>query len=84
MAQESMSSTDIKEFESLFGKADLDLSGVERLRTIITDTGAPTHVENLITELTNKATNALDTPTITSTARQVLSDLAILATKRNL
>jgi geranylgeranyl diphosphate synthase type I len=84
MAQESMSSTDIKEFESLFGKSDLDLSGVEKLRTIINETGAPTHVENLISDLTNKATKALDTPSITTTARQVLSDLAIIATKRNL
>ena len=84
MAQESMTSTDIKEFESLFGKQDLDTSGIEKLRTIITDTGAPTHVENLITELTDKAIHALDTPSITTTARQVLSDLAIIATKRNL
>ena len=84
MAQESMSSKDIKEFESLFGKQDLDLSGIEKLRTIITDTGAPTHVENLITELTDTAIHALDTPSITSTARQVLGELAIIATKRNL
>jgi len=84
MAQESMSSTDVKEFESLFGKQDLDLSGIEKLRTIITDTGAPTHVENLITELTDKAIHALDTPSIADTSRTVLSDLAIIATKRNL
>jgi len=84
MAQESMSSTDIKEFESLFGKEDLNSDGIEKLRTIITDTGAPVHVENLITELTNKAIHALDTQSITTNARQVLSDLAIIATKRNL
>jgi geranylgeranyl diphosphate synthase type I len=84
MAQESMSSTDIKEFESLFGKQDLNASGIEKLRTIITDTGAPTHVENLITELTDRAIAALNSPSITTTARQVLSDLAIIATKRNL
>jgi geranylgeranyl diphosphate synthase type I len=84
MAQESMSAKEIKEFESLFGQADLNLAGVEKLRTIITDTGAPTHVENLITELTNKAINALDTRSIADTSRQVLNDLAIIATKRNL
>jgi geranylgeranyl diphosphate synthase type I len=84
MAQESMSATDIKEFESLFGKANLDSAGIEKLRTIITDTGAPVHVENLITELTTTAIHALDTPSIVSTARQVLSELAIIATKRNL
>ena len=84
MAQESMSSTDIKEFESLFGKQDLDSSGVEKLRSIITDSGAPVHVENLITELTNTAIHALDTPSIADTARTVLNDLAIIATKRNL
>jgi geranylgeranyl diphosphate synthase type I len=84
MAQESMSNEDIKEFESLFGKQDLDESGITTLRTIITDTGALIHVENLITELTDRAIAALNTPSITSTARQVLSDLAIIATKRNL
>ena len=84
MAQESMSSADIKEFESLFGKQDLDSNGVEKLRSIITDSGAPIHVENLITELTNTAIQALDTPSIADTARTVLSDLAIIATKRNL
>jgi geranylgeranyl diphosphate synthase type I len=82
MAQESMSSTDIKEFELLFGKQELDSSGVEKLRSIITDSGAPTHVENLISELTNTAIHALDTPSIADTARTVLSDLAIIATKR--
>jgi geranylgeranyl diphosphate synthase type I len=84
MAKESMSSTDIKEFESLFGKEDLNSDGIEKLRIIITDTGAPLHVENLITELTHKAIQALDSPSITSHARQVLKDLAIMATKRNL
>jgi geranylgeranyl diphosphate synthase type I len=84
MAQESMSSTDLKEFESLFGKQELDSSGIEKLRTIIADTGAPTHVENLITELTDKAIHALDAPSIADTSRKVLSDLAIIATKRNL
>ena len=84
MAQESMSATDIKEFESLFGKADLDSTGIEKLRTIINDTGAPVHVENLISDLTNKAIQALDTPSIAATAQQVLSELAIIATKRNL
>ena len=84
MAQESMSATDIKEFESLFGKQELDASGVEKLRSIITDSGAPTHVENLISELTNTAIHALDTPSIADKARTVLSDLAIIATKRNL
>ena len=42
------------------------------------------HVETLITNLTNTATQALDTTTITAEARQVLSELAIIATKRNL
>jgi geranylgeranyl diphosphate synthase type I len=84
MAQESMSSTDIKEFESHFGKEDLDSAGIEKLRTIITESGAPTNVEKLITELTNTAISALDTPSIADTARTVLSDLAIIATKRNL
>ena len=84
MAQESMSSADIKEFESHFGKADLDSAGIEKLRSIITDSGAPTHVENLITELTNTAIQALDTPSIVEASRQVLSELAIIATKRNL
>jgi geranylgeranyl pyrophosphate synthase len=54
------------------------------LRQIITDSGAPEHVETLITNLTNTATQALDTTAITTQARQVLEELAIIATKRNL
>jgi geranylgeranyl diphosphate synthase type I len=84
MAQESMDSVILKEFESLFGKSDLDSAGIEKLRTIITDTGAPTHVEKLITDLTATAIAALDTSIVTSHAQQVLSELAITATKRNL
>ena len=84
MAQESMSTADIKEFESQFGKSDLDAKGIATLRQIITDSGAPEHVETLITNLTNTATQALDTTTITTEARQVLNELAIIATKRNL
>ncbi|CAB4912119.1 unannotated protein [freshwater metagenome] len=84
MAQESMSSTDIKEFESHFGSADLDSAGIEKLRTIIADTGAPVHVEKLMTDLTATAIAGLDTSIVTSHAHQVLSELAISATKRNL
>jgi len=84
MAQESMSTADIKEFESQFGKSDLDAKGIATLRQIITDSGAPEHVETLITNLTNTATQALETTTITTEARQVLNELAIIATKRNL
>jgi geranylgeranyl diphosphate synthase type I len=79
-----MSATDIKEFESQFGKSDLDAQGIATLRQIITDSGAPEHVETLITNLTNNATQALETTTITTQSRQVLSELAIIATKRNL
>jgi geranylgeranyl diphosphate synthase type I len=79
-----MSTADIKEFESQFGKSDLDAQGIATLRQIITDSGAPDHVETLITNLTNTATQALDTTAITTQARQVLEELAIIATKRNL
>jgi geranylgeranyl diphosphate synthase type I len=84
MAQESMSAADIKAFESKFGKSDLDAEGIAILRQIISDSGALEHVENLITNLTNTASQALDTKSITPQARQVLSELAIIATKRNL
>ncbi len=82
-AQESMSAVDIKAFESQFGRSDLDSNAIAILRQILTDSGAIEHVENLITKLTNTAVEALDTPAITTEARQVLSELAITATKRS-
>ncbi len=42
-----------------FGKKDLDETGINELRTVITDTGAKDHVEHLIEKLTSTSLDAL-------------------------
>ena len=69
--------------KELFGKADLSLAEVETLRAIIVDTGAQAAVEELISSLTDEACAAIDNPLISSTAQELLHQMATIATKRN-
>lgn len=84
MAQERITSDAEREFELLFGDPELTLDGVEKLRTIISDSGAPTHLEDLIDELTGKSLAALVGGDIADEARTLLTSLAVAATKRSL
>ena len=71
-----------KEFEKYFGKAQLDQTGVEVLRSIITETGALAQVESLITEMTFSAHSAAKSGGISSKAGSMLEEMAIAATVR--
>jgi geranylgeranyl diphosphate synthase type I len=64
------------------GDPALAAEGVDQLREVISVTGALDHVESLIRELTDRATNALSAD-IAEPARTVLTDLAVAATARN-
>ncbi len=66
----------------LLGDSRLDLDGVERLRTVICETGALERTEELISSLTAQALDALDSPLIAESARGVLAELAVAATSR--
>ncbi len=67
-----------------FGDADLDLAGVEAIRTIISDTGAQTHVEELIEKLTMTALEALNREEISPSAHALLTELANISIRRSI
>jgi len=67
-----------------FGDADLDMAGVEAIRTIIADTGAQAHVEALIEKLTMTALDALTRDEIDANAHALLSELATIAIRRSI
>jgi geranylgeranyl diphosphate synthase type I len=66
----------------LLGDPGLDDDGVQRLRTVIAETGALDHVERLVEERTDQALAALREAAIEDDARAVLGTLALAATKR--
>lgn len=66
---------------SRLGDPDLDAAGIAELRQVITDSGAPEVVEQMITEGFEGALAALDAP-MTEPGRIALETLARLATHR--
>ena len=60
----------------MFGRAYLDSSGAEELRTIIAATGARQRVEDMITVRAESAVAALADAPITDEARTALATLA--------
>jgi geranylgeranyl diphosphate synthase type I len=64
------------------GDPRLDQAGVDRLRGIITETGALDLVEGEIAELAERARKALGAAPIAAQSREVLEELAIAATAR--
>jgi len=72
------------EFLKEFGNPDISESAIARLQEIISETGAAIHVEDLIEELTSTALEALNRDEIVPQARELLTEMAIIATKRNM
>ena len=68
--------------ETLLGKEDLDLDGIETLRSIVVETGALNDVEGMIDRLTKQSIDALESAKINQQATVVLGDLARAATAR--
>ncbi len=64
------------------GDPVLDAAGVERLRTIIEDTGARSAVERMIDEAVARSRDALATSQVTAEARAALGELIDAATAR--
>jgi geranylgeranyl diphosphate synthase type I len=69
--------------ESALGDPDLDGDGVDRVRTLLTELGAPQAVEQRIAALTGSALDALSTAEIAEPAAARLADLAVAATRRH-
>ena len=66
------------------GDPGLDPDGIDQLREIIASSGALARTEERITALTDTALAALDRAELAAEAREVLIDLAIVATRRSL
>ncbi len=84
-AVEHASEVQLAEFDRLFGRPDLDDDEIQLLREILQDSRAVQACEDLITERTEDALDALDrAPLADDAAHKALSDLAIAATARTL
>ncbi|MFG1812824.1 polyprenyl synthetase family protein [Kribbella sp. NPDC049174] len=84
-AVDHASEVQLTEFDRLFGRPDLDDDEIQLLREILQDSRAVQACEDLITERTEDALDALDrAPLADDTARKALADLAIAATSRQL
>ena len=71
-----------QELTADLGNPDLTGQGIDRLRDIITTTGALARTEQRITELTDTAVAALDARQLTADGMAVLTELAVAATRR--
>ena len=67
---------------TLLGDPLLDADGVERLRSVIVDTGALTACEEMIKRFLDDALHALEQAPIDESARTALAALAVAATSR--
>ena len=83
MTQDRASAKQEATIANYFGDRRLDSEGVEALRTIIIETGARDHVEDLIEKLTLTALDALNRDEIPQTAHALLSELASIAIGKN-
>jgi geranylgeranyl diphosphate synthase type I len=84
MTHDRISGAAEAEFMQEFGNHDISESAIARLQEIISETGAAMHVEDLIEELTSTALEALNRDEIAPQARELLTEMAIIATKRNM
>ena len=84
MTHDRISGAAEAEFMAEFGNHEISESAIARLQEIISETGAAMHVEDLIEELTSTALEALNRDEIVPQARELLTEMAIIATKRNM
>ena len=66
-----------------FGKANLDSDGIAMLQQIITETGAKAKLEAMIEKLTQQSLTELASPYISNDGKELLVELANIATKRS-
>jgi geranylgeranyl diphosphate synthase, type I len=79
---ERTSPAETAEVRRRLGDPHLDAEGIDALRTVIQETGALAHVEELISARTDEALTALDAGAVDEPARSVLTQLAVAATTR--
>lgn len=84
VAHERATSAQLKDLNSYLGDPNLTTEQVANLQEIIISTGAASHIEIMIKELTDTSLLALKHGGITPVGVQLLTELAILATNRKI
>ncbi len=82
LAVERATATQADLVRRLLGDPGLDQAGVDALREVLVDTGAVDEVEQLIERMLADALDGLATTDLEPSARSVLADLALAATRR--
>lgn len=84
VALEQANSSQSAQLKKQIGDPNLTPSMISDLQQIITDTGATSHIETMIEELTSTSLTALKHDGISTDCQRLLSELAILATNRKI
>ena len=84
IAQERANTSQSVQLKKHIGDPNLTPSMISDLQQIITDTGATSHIETLIEELTSTSLSALNHDGISPDGKKLLTELAILATNRKI
>jgi geranylgeranyl diphosphate synthase type I len=84
IAQEKANSSQSAQLKKHIGDPDLTPAVISDLQQVIIDTGAASHIETMIEELTNTSLEALEHDGISPNGKRLLTDLAVLATNRKI
>ena len=84
VAIDKADATQEKVLKNGLGNPDLNASQVEKMQEIITQTGALAHIELMIEELTNTSLSALNFDEINPVGKDLLTQLAVIATSRKI
>ena len=78
------SKSQLDKIQAKFGDPNMTAEQVSTLQEIIINTGADSHIESMITRLTDSALSALTHGGISTLGVDLLTDLAIIATNRKI
>ena len=81
MTYQNANSSQKQVLDDNFGK-QMNFAAVEKLREVVTQTGALGEVENMISSLFEQSQKALAEANITAQAKEAFSELALAATSR--
>jgi geranylgeranyl diphosphate synthase type I len=84
IALKKASDSQRKLIKDKLGDPNLTSSMISDLQQAITDSGATTHIETMIEELTNTSLSALNHDGISPDGKRYLTELAVLATNRKI
>ncbi|MEN9351495.1 MAG: hypothetical protein RL455_436 [Actinomycetota bacterium] len=84
VAMDRASKSQLDEMQAKFGDPNMTAEQVSTLQEIIVNTGADSHIESMISRLTESSLSALKHGGISTLGIKLLTDLAIIATNRKI